>query len=142
MFFFFGICWCEFICCQCLCGCRKRAWLKTVIREILHHLIFINYHFYFRKFLESTILQSRGNSIFYHFTGTWFKDLPGVLKVSQNVHIISSVAGISIRSHVLILQLYQHYFAMTLGCKLLEFPNQTCVISDQCFNVIVTFSPK
>lgn len=76
------------------------------------------------------------------FSISWFKDLPGVLKVSQNVHIISSIVGISIRSHVLILQLYQHYFAITLGYKLLEFPNQTCVISDQCFNVNVTLSSK
>lgn len=49
--------------------------------------------------------------------------MPGVLKISQYVHVISSLAGILIRSHILILQLYQHYFTMTLGYKLFEFPN-------------------
>lgn len=68
--------------------------------------------------------------------------MPDVLKVSQYVHIISILAGILIRAHILILQLYQHDFTMTLCYKLLEFPNQTCVICDQCFNVIVTFSSK
>lgn len=60
--------------------------------SISYHPMFKPYYFQFKKFLDAAILQSHGNGIFCHFTGIWLKDMPAVLKVSQHVHTISSLA--------------------------------------------------